>query len=365
MDAMCTIMRCALILLAAGVLLAGGCAESTSPVVSPGPPRTYMMGFSGIPPRADTGAAIQSILLWSQRADAAIMSSELPWDSLLSGVPAESIIAKDILGLANFYRGRGLEIWVYVDPANGLNRGAEADALERRGRSMTEPEIQQIYRSYVVAIDTIVHPDHLGLALETNLIRLASSAPLYAALRQAVNDGAADVRSVDPAVPLSVSVQVDAAWGRLTGGTYLGVDTDFVHFPFIQELGLSSYPYLAGFTDPDSVPLNYYSRLVEGRLILTAVTEGGWTSSSLGGTISSPETQKRYIVRQMELLDSARAVAVFQLTFTDLDLSGVALPPGSILPLFAHLGLVDINLNPKPALAAWDGAFLRKRSNLK
>jgi hypothetical protein len=63
----------------------------------------------------------------------------------------------------------------------------------------------------------------------------------------------------------------------------------------------------------------------------------------------------------MQLLDSVRAIAVFQLTFTDLDLTGVPLPPGSILPLFAHLGLVDSVLNPKPALSAWDGAFLRSR----
>jgi hypothetical protein len=29
--------------------------------------------------------------------------------------------------------------------------------------------------------------------------------------------------------------------------------------------------------------------------------------------------------------------------------------------LFAYLGLVDVNLNPKPALAVWDEAFARPR----
>ena len=48
-------------------------------------------------------------------------------------------------------------------------------------------------------------------------------------------------------------------------------------------------------------------------------------------------------------------------TFTDLDLAGVPLPPGSILPLFAALGLVDINLVAKLALAPWDAAFARPR----
>jgi len=50
---------------------------------------------------------------------------------------------------------------------------------------------------------------------------------------------------------------------------------------------------------------------------------------------------------------------VFQLTYADLHPS--IFPPGSILPLFATLGLVDTALAPKPALAVWDGAFARPR----
>lgn len=89
------------------------------------------------------------------------------------------------------------------------------------------------------------------------------------------------------------------------------------------------------------------------------VVEGGWSSISFGGFTSSPAEQARYLDTQVRLLDSARAVAVFQLTFADLDLSAITLPPGSILPLFAHLGVVDLALGAKPALAAWDRVFRR------
>jgi hypothetical protein len=124
---------------------------------------------------------------------------------------------------------------------------------------------------------------------------------------------------------------------------------------------LSSYPYLAGVKTPEDLPLDYYSRLAEGRSVPVMVTEGGWTSSSLGTIASSPDTQRRYVVRQMEILDRARAIAVFQLTFTDLDLPALSLPSDSIIPVFAYDGLVDVNLQPKPALAAWDEAFGRPR----
>jgi len=227
-------------------------------VTAPGslPRRTFHMGFSAIPPRPDFNILVASLNMWTQRADAAIMSYEVPWDSLLDGVPAESVAARNFTGLANFYRSKGFQIWLYIDPANGLNRAGEADALVRRGRSITEPAIQQLYRRWVVASDSIVHPEHLGLALETNLIRAASSALVYSAIRTAVNGAALDVLGRGTAAKLSVSVQVDYAWGHFDSSGYHGVDTDFVHFPFIEELGLSSYPYLARFSDPDSVPRN-------------------------------------------------------------------------------------------------------------
>ncbi|HEV7839267.1 MAG TPA: hypothetical protein VGO75_14465, partial [Gemmatimonadaceae bacterium] len=74
---------------------------------------------------------------------------------------------------------------------------------------------------------------------------------------------------------------------------------------------------------------------------------------------SSPELQALWIKRQMELADRAALVAVTQISFTDLDLSTYPVPPGSILPLFAQLGLVDVDFHAKPALAEWDRAFAR------
>jgi len=175
------------------------------------------------------------------------------------------------------------------------------------------------------------------------------------------NDAAAEQRGLGTTAALYVSVQVEVAWGRFSGSNvYEGVAQDRADFPFVDALGLSSYPYLGGFTDPDQLPLDYYARIDAGTPIPLLVVEGGWASQSAGGFTTSPATQARYIHRQAELLDSARAVAIFQLSFTDLALSLFPpQPPGSILPLFATLGLVDTVLTPKPSLAAWDSVFAR------
>ena len=304
------------------------CSDNgTAPAPAPAATRTYRMGFSGIPPSNDLAVAIASIDMWSQRADAAIMSFELPWDSLLAGVPPETLVVRDQVPLANYYRYKGHKLWIYLDPGNGLNRGGESTPLVNAGRSITEPYIQHLFRRYAVAIDSIVRPEHLGVALETNLIRGLSPAPLYAAIKQVANDAAADVRAVDASVKLSVSEQVDYAWGRFSNDVYAGVEQDFTDFPFMQEVGLSSYPYLAGFSVPEDIPLDYYSRLLQGHALPAMVTEGGWSSATLDTLVSSENEQKRYIQRQAKLLNTVGAIAVFQLTFADLDLSSIPSPP--------------------------------------
>jgi hypothetical protein len=182
---------------------------------------------------------------------------------------------------------------------------------------------------------------------------------LYQALTAAANAAALEARRAAPDV-LFTTVQVETAWGRLgAAGGFLGVARDRTDFPFSEALGLSSYPYLAGFAEPEELPLDYYTRLLEGASLPLLVIEGGWTSASLGSVVSSPDKQRRYVERHVRILDASRAAAVFQITFTDLDLASLSLPPGSILPLFAQLGVVDPQLHAKPALATYDSIFAR------
>ena len=123
-------------------------------------------------------------------------------------------------------------------------------------------------------------------------------------------------------------------------------------------LGLSSYPYLGGFSEPEEIPVEYYSRIGEGRSLPLLITEGGWPSASVRGAFrSSPAIQARYIRRHAEILEHANAVAAYQLPFADLDWGASRSPLPKILPLFATLGLVDSNLRATPALATWDTVF--------
>ncbi|HVT37504.1 MAG TPA: hypothetical protein VHE78_00535 [Gemmatimonadaceae bacterium] len=323
------------------------------------------MGFSAVPPKPDFAIALRAIDMWTGRADAGIISFELPWTKLLSGTTPESDVLNDKLPLANRFRSKGLDVVVMIDVENGVARERESAELVAAGRSITEPAIQAIYRRYVVLTDSVLKPSVLGLALETNLVRLAAPAGVYEAAVKMTNDAARELRARGSTAKLAVSLQVEVAWGRLGGnGPYRGVAADMRDFPFVDVLGLSSYPYLGLFNDPSEIPDNYYSRIATetGRRVF--VSEGGWSSApiSLPGisVASSPAMQARNIARQAVLLNTAHAFAFLQLEFADLDIGSFPPPvdPG-ILP-FLTIGIVDSELRAKPGLASWDSVFARR-----
>lgn len=336
-----------------------GCADTSEPIV-PDTARPFRMGFGSVPPSDDFPLAVRTLETWVTRADAAIIHFEPPWPALLTGESPASVAAREYDGLVNFWRQRGLDLVIVVDPSNGVDRASDSDNLRRAGRSLTEPAIQQLYRQWVTTLVTRYRPQAIGLAVETNLVRAAAPPAFYEVFRRVVNEAAIDVRAVDATVPRFVTVQVETAWGRLAGlSGYTGIDRDFTDFPFGEWLGLSSYPYLGRFDEPEQVPDDYYRRLLNGRTVPVLVTEGGWTSGTGGGVTGSLDKQARWIRRNARLTASVRGRYLFQLTFTDL--TNRVFGPDPRLEPFLRLGLVDTTLAPKPALAVWDSVFALPR----
>jgi len=345
--------------LAAWPLLGCGSGGGGGATGEPAATRRWKMGFSPNPPRAAVQAVLQGIDLWSRRAELAILHEELPWTDLLAGMSPDAILERDKVQLVQYLRGKGLQLVFMGDLNDGLAREMEAPKLRAAGRSITEPAVQRLYRDYLLAVDRKLSPVMLGLVAESNLIRAAAPA-LYPAVRQTANDTAAALRAAGSTTPLLASVQVETAWGRLGGNSsYVGIEADFADFPFVQTLGLSSYPYF-GWTLPDDLPIDYYQRLLGGRSLPTMVVEGGWASAGAGTIASSPERQARYITRHADLLDRVGASAWLQLQFADVDIASLPPPVPANLPLFASIGLADSNFVSKPGLAAWDALFARR-----
>lgn len=317
------------------------------------------MGFYPTPSQPTVESVLRGIDRFSTRAELVHIHEELPWTELLAGIPANVILDRDKVPLVTYVRSKGLRVGFMADLTDGLSRGEEPPQLRKMGRSISEPAVQQVYRNYVLAFVRKVQPAYIGLAAETNLTRAAGPPSLYAAVAQAANAAAADLRAAQANAPLMFSVQVETAWGVLGAqGPFQGIGRDFEDFPFVQRLGLSSYPYLS-YADPDDLPADYYTRVLAGRTLPVMIAEGGWASTSVGPVATSPDAQRRYIGRHAQLLDSVAARAVIHTLFADIDLTTLPPPRPANLPLFASLGLADSALDDKPALAAWDAAFAR------
>jgi hypothetical protein len=346
----------------AGLVISG--CEGDDEASTPATPiaRSFRMGFSPNPPRATVQAVLQGIDLWSTRAELVIIHEELPWAKLLAGMAPDAIIDQDKQALVGYLRGKGLTLFFLLDLTNGLAREAESRELVAAGRSLTEPAVQALAREYALTVQRRLNPEYLGLAAETNLIRLAAPAAVYQAVKRVANDIDAALSTAGAASKRFISVQVETAWGRLgSAGPFVGIDQDYADFPFTQALGLSSYPYLA-YSQPEDLPADYYSRLRGTRNLPVIVTEGGWASASLGAVTSSPQFQARYIDRHATLLTSVNASAYLQLQFADVDIGALQPPVPANLPLFGSIGLADSSFSPKPALARWDALFARPRT---
>lgn len=317
------------------------------------------MGFFTLPPRPTVDTVLHMVDEWKGRADLVAIHDELPWKDLLSGMSADAILDRDKVQLVNLLKGKGLKLYFMADLTDGLSRGEDAPQLRDLGRSIAEPAVQRVYRDYVLAVSRKLAPDQLGLAAETNLTRAIGPPALYAAEVQAANAAAADLRAAGPTPTLLISVQVETAWGKLPARpAFAGIAEDLRDFPFAQMLGLSSYPYFA-FSQPEDLPADYYSRVLQGSPLPAMVTEGGWPTATQGTIQSSPEKQTRYLEVQARLLDSIHARGVVQLIYADLDLSAWPQPIPPSLPLFASLGIVDPQFQPKAGLRTWESLFAR------
>ena len=147
--------------------------------------RTYRMGFQSSAPRPDITLYLESLSLWTARSDAAIISIQVPWDSLLAREDPIAYAAYDYQTLVTYCRSKQFALWVYIDPENGLDRTVDADDLDGAW-----PE----YRpdAGATALPALCgrhgqHPPsgpHLGLALETNLIRLIAPDSIYQGVKK-------------------------------------------------------------------------------------------------------------------------------------------------------------------------------------
>jgi hypothetical protein len=313
-----------------------------TPFFRVGLPRTYKMGFANYPPRYTTTDILENLRQWSSVAEVALIFEEPPWSQLLGGMTPEEVVETDYVPIVNLFRSNKLELIFMGDPAGELERGKDSLSLQQAGRSIVEPEIQDLFRKFVLAINKFLKPEVIGLGAETNLVRLHGTKEFYNSVKQVSNDCANDLKYAGFSGKLLSSIQVEIAWGYAQGGIYQGIQQDLDDFSFANIVGLSSYPYFV-FQVPSDIPNNYYSKLTTKPM---AFIEGGWNSESVNGRVSSEYMQAQFLNKNSVLLSGIKAKYWTQLMYADI-------APGWFPLDFQNLGITRSDWTHKPAFNVW------------
>ncbi len=311
----------------------------------------YRLGFSPLlgatPFFADTRVSNK---LWSQHADAMIVHLDMPWTRLLVNEtdPVELVHELLVPAVAQMNQLGIIDLFVTLDVTDHLDRSQESPQLLAINRSITEPSVQLAYAAFARAVVDVLNVTALGLAAETNFIRLAADPKVF----RAVVKMARLAKNVIPRTQSTyISVQVEVAWGLLHGnGTFLGIEDDLRDFEFTDFLGFSVYPYFV-FDSPSQIPRNYLTRLSSSKQLI--ISEMGWSSFN-----NSANKQAEFISLLGTLVQpfESQFVAILQPQFPDLNLTAF-FPSGNVPPGlddFSMVGLVNDDLTPKPALEMWD-----------
>ncbi len=345
-----------------GLLLLIGCSSGgpTPPTVNPpaaGPPRSFRMGWAMGAPRPDLELILALADSMAQVSEIAIIQQSVPWTELLAGAPMDSLV-QDRGNIADFLRAKGLQIIFLVDPLDGLDRRKEPPELVDLGRSLLEPPIRAMHEEWVRRIAQTIQPEYFGLASEINTLAARGDQTLYTTIRDMVNGLAPEIRQRSPGSKVFVSFQVDEANGAF-GPEPVDNFTLIDDFD-IDVLGLSSYPVFV-FDDPAQIPDNWFQTFDQATDLPLLLVEGGWSSTPTARGSGSPEQQAAFVARFETLLDGVNAEAFVMLTFTDLDIAALGLPPDRAITLanFAHMGILDTDLRRKPAYAEWERIFQR------
>jgi hypothetical protein len=309
-----------------------------------------------------------------EHADVALFQQEIPWTDFEISPDTESEKIEELRGMVELAMGNGLEPIFVVDPLNGLNR-REFMGLppELADGNFATPEIRNAFKNYVLRLVREFYPRYIGLGSEINTYMDAhpDDSANYLSLYQ---ETYAAIKAEAPETQVFVTFQWDDLnnLGFFNEGVEYDTKWDQIEAfePQLDLWVISSYTCFF-FDRAVDVPQNYYTPLLTRTDKPIAVAEGGCSSVELDIQSGSEQDQIEYLHAIDRQLGGDRLAFWIYLIYSDLNMDSFGplmqeQGAGDMvegMSYFAHLGLVEVDGKPKPALEVWDE--LRERYGLE
>ena len=259
----------------------------------------------------------------------------------------------------------GLGAAFVVDPLNGLDRREFLGLPAGWEASFANPDVRTAFTNFTLWIVREFEPHYLGLASEINTYMdnhpgdVASYVSLYKETYGAIKSEAPDTQ-------VFVTFQWDDLNNMFAGANEgrAAYDTNWDQIeafePQLDLWVISSYPYVA-FPNGEPIPAEYYTPLLTRTDKPLAVAEGGYSAQDIDGIHGSEGGQVDYLNAIHDQLGERLAFWVY-LLLSDFDFDdyirlmeqqGIDTEDISTLGFFAHVGLMTVEGEPRPALELW------------
>jgi hypothetical protein len=322
-------------------------------------------GFFPSPPEVTTQSVIDTYKAIGQHGEVVLLQQNIQWAAFVSSADADSSSITDIHNQYLLAHQNGLEVIFVVDPLNGLNRREFQGLPAGWNPSFANPKVRAAFSNYTLRIVREFHPKYLGLASEINTYNDAhpDDFPNYLSL---YNEVYAQVKAEAPDTQVFVTFQweeLNNLIPSLAQGAQYAVNWSQVEQfePNLDLWAISSYPFVI-FSSGADIPDDYYSPLLTRTSKPLAVSEGGYSSETVGAFHGDIQSQVDYLNAIHSQIGGSRLYFWIYLLINDFNLTSYAPLMNqkgqgidiNTLGMFAHVGLTTFDRTPKPALAVWD-----------
>ncbi len=329
-------------------------------------------GFFPSPPEVSLDSVFQLFKDIHQHGDFVLIQQNTAWEDFISGTDSESQTRTDLINQVKLARQNDLETIFVIDALNGLNRRDFIGLPAGWEASFANPNVRSAYKNYALWVVQNFHPRYLGLASEINTYMDAHPDDAQNFIRL-YNEIYALVKAEAPETQIFVSFQWDDLnnmFPQPEEGSRQKFDTNWEQVeafePNLDLWVISTYPHFI-FNNGTQIPADYYTPLLARTDKPVAIAESGFSSQAIGAIQVTPEDQVAYLKTMHDQLGS-RLVFWVNLLLTDFNLDsysdymlahGQSADGVASLGNFAHVGLLNFDRSPKPALEVWDE--MRKR----
>lgn len=351
------------VLLAALALVGCGVRRIAPPDVTPvvrataGEPRAFRMGFSALPATLTEGGQQSAFDLAAKYGEVLLIQRAPSWSDFLAGATPSSKLRATTAGEREAARGRGLQLFMAIDPFDAADRGRLAGLPPgMEGRDLGDPGLRDAFLAEARYIAVNYRPAYLALGMEVNATYERNPAQYQRFLE--VYRAAYDVvKASSPETQVFASFQYEQLLGVIPWEPPHPPRWELLdaYAGKADLLAITTYPSFA-FAVARKVPPDYYLQLKARTKLPIAFAAAGFASDPGRDGVNSstrPE-QRRYLQRLLS--DADELASPLLLWFVGRDAAYLAAPP---YDLVASIGLRDTQDQPKESWAVWEDAAKR------